>query len=708
MKEETVKKLKAFLHDPIDKAFNIQFHRMKAQEYAQIFDIHDIEDEDTKKADHISSAADRITFQKEVSVNFNKQAELTHPLGSGRVKLTGPEYGFLSPAYEEVENLLKIVFNELKNESSGQPKLPLLTLWRNLTEKLRDFELKKFKLGNLWNLLPADTRIPDHSILDHCWLSSAIAGSLPDPAFLKFSFGPVQNFVLASKRTEDYWAASYILSYLCSRAIEVIIEKFGPEHIIFPYLHGQPLIDLCFQKKYSIPYQNPYSIKTPSLSNIIFALLPNSQAKETAEKMKTTIHLVFEEIGDSIKKQFHEFLHDQQIEQIWQEQVDGFFEVYYSIYPWPIDTSKVIENYELVCGKKPDVEEGVFKNNHGNYWMPMYKILDLAFNSRKNLRNFWQIQIKSNLSKCSMCGEREVLAKNGIKNQKELREFWGRIGKSQQSYFKIDKDGRDRLCAICFIKRMAGEHYFRDKVFNNKSETYPSTGTIAALSFKLNLLGFHNNPEIVCKVDQYNKLLGNIGIKGTFNWRDIELLRNSLDKIKDNAIRNIFDEFFSIDGHWVYIESFKEKSLMEQGIIATNHKDIINKIKKLLNEIYELANDSPSKYYAIISMDGDRMGKWLSGTHENWPLWKDVLHSEAIPAVDPNIIDKKRNLSPSIHSFISKTVSYFSLILVRDIVEKQFPGKLVYSGGDDVLAFVPIDVALSVSEKIRFTFSGNI
>jgi CRISPR-associated protein Cmr2 len=33
------------------------------------------------------------------------------------------------------------------------------------------------KLGALWNLLPADTRVPDHSIWDHLDLTSAFAGA---------------------------------------------------------------------------------------------------------------------------------------------------------------------------------------------------------------------------------------------------------------------------------------------------------------------------------------------------------------------------------------------------------------------------------------------------------------------------------------------------------------------------------------------------
>jgi CRISPR-associated protein Cmr2 len=82
-------------------------------------------------------------------------------------------------------------------------------------------------------------------------------------------------------------------------------------------------------------------------------------------------------------------------------------------------------------------------------------------------------------------------------------------------------------------------------------------------------------------------------------------------------------------------------------------------------------------YYAILMMDGDNMGKWFSG-------------------------ENKED-----YSRISQKLAHFSQEVVPSIVETDYHGRLVYAGGDDVLAFVPVDEALKIAEELRFAFSDE-
>jgi CRISPR-associated protein Cmr2 len=50
----------------------------------------------------------------------------------------------------------------------------------------------------------------------------------------------------------------------------------------------------------------------------------------------------------------------------------------------------------------------------------------------------------------------------------------------------------------------------------------------------------------------------------------------------------------------------------------------------------------------------------------------------------------------------------FSLSVTRYIVEKKYLGKLVYAGGDDVVAFVSLEHLFEVMRELRAYFSGNI
>ncbi|WP_232467186.1 type III-B CRISPR-associated protein Cas10/Cmr2 [Anoxybacillus flavithermus] len=58
------------------------------------------------------------------------------------------------------------------------------------------------------------------------------------------------------------------------------------------------------------------------------------------------------------------------------------------------------------------------------------------------------------------------------------------------------------------------------------------------------------------------------------------------------------------------------------------------------------------------------------------------------------------------YSEVSEKLARFAQQHVPHIVEKH-DGKLVYAGGDDVLAFVPVDKALIIAEQLRFAFSDQ-
>ena len=105
---------------------------------------------------------------------------------------------------------------------------------------------RDYRLG----LLPADTRIPDHTIWNHMQIVSALAGcqhedgSAVKPAFLKVQIGPVQDFIAQARSTRDLWSGSYLLSWLMTAGLKALSGEIGPDAVVFPNLRGQPLFDL--------------------------------------------------------------------------------------------------------------------------------------------------------------------------------------------------------------------------------------------------------------------------------------------------------------------------------------------------------------------------------------------------------------------------------------------------------------------------------
>jgi CRISPR/Cas system-associated protein Cas10 (large subunit of type III CRISPR-Cas system) len=124
------------------------------------------------------------------------------------------------------------------------------------------------------------------------------------------------------------------------------------------------------------------------------------------------------------------------------------------------------------------------------------------------------------------------------------------------------------------------------------------------------------------------------------------------------------------------------------------------------------------KYFAVLALDGDEIGKWVSG--EKMPTFASQLadYTDAGGQVRHGakvyferngmggFLDAQRPLSPAYHLQFSEALSNFALRCVRPIVE-AFDGRLIYAGGDDVLALLPADTALACASALRQAFRGE-
>ena len=86
----------------------------------------------------------------------------------------------------------------------------------------------------------------------------------------------------------------------------------------------------------------------------------------------------------------------------------------------------------------------------------------------------------------------------------------------------------------------------------------------------------------------------------------------------------------------------------------------------------------PPGYYAILAADGDHMG--------------DLINT--ITTIDA-------------HRSVSKTVAAFAQEAAR-IVEDQYQGAMIYAGGDDVLALLPLHTVLDCAQKLAALFDETM
>ena len=123
------------------------------------------------------------------------------------------------------------------------------------------------------------------------------------------------------------------------------------------------------------------------------------------------------------------------------------------------------------------------------------------------------------------------------------------------------------------------------------------------------------------------------------------------------------------DGHLLFEERLAE--YLDEGPLS----DAREALRTFLKAAFGV--ERPSPYYALLLADGDRMGKVID--HIETP-------------------ERHRELSQKLAVFAKKA---------REIVEAD-DGWLIYSGGDDVLAFVPLHTVLSCAKHLADAFADKM
>ena len=289
-----------------------------------------------QRADWWAAAADRPQWpMQEITVTTKKGEEKTFGVAHwAQVRwankpvlihpLTGDTFHLKKLDDTDFQEIKGRAFSHLstllmRNDGVTDFKSTLLAMWRfgpELTE-----ENDNGKLGALWKLLPADTRVPDHSIWDHLDLTSAFAGAFAadqtseqkgEVALLTLAIGPVQPFIASARKMEDLWAGSHLLARLSWEAMRVVAEQLGPDAILFPRLRGVPQVDLWLRDECGLPKElfedcewnkgstdsNP--LFAAALPNRFVAVVPASQAKKLAEAVQSQVRQWLQDKGQEV------------------------------------------------------------------------------------------------------------------------------------------------------------------------------------------------------------------------------------------------------------------------------------------------------------------------------------------------------------------------------------------------------------------------
>jgi len=239
------KKFDAYLHDPPEKVLDLAWHKKRAENYEAGLGLEDSEFH--RECDHTAAAADRLPWPRWQFLEsaFDGQANFfKHPLG-GTTAEAKPA-GFRIRPYASADLAHDRAWDQRPRLNHGDDCAQFFAFWRFFrwwASDQRDSRLA---------FLPADTRLPDHTIWSHNSIVSAlqacVTGEGKDArcrsAFLLFQIGPVQDYIAQARRTLDLWSGSYLVSYLIGCGLRHIALNYGPDNVIFPNLCGQPIFDL--------------------------------------------------------------------------------------------------------------------------------------------------------------------------------------------------------------------------------------------------------------------------------------------------------------------------------------------------------------------------------------------------------------------------------------------------------------------------------
>ncbi|HBT97191.1 MAG TPA: hypothetical protein DEB25_05975, partial [Desulfobulbaceae bacterium] len=193
-----------WLHDPVHKIFDIRRHESLAQDLANLLDITAPGKDVYQKADMMASGLTRAALSgykpdaaQNGAVDFSASPLVTHPLipktlnlSVGNADINGIHDALkellthdlgLGKTLEELwampedERPLSAFFDR-RNTPEEWAQALYFYLFFSLKKRLR--QKNTSDLGSSWDLLPADSRMPDHPVWHHLGLTSAIGSAL--------------------------------------------------------------------------------------------------------------------------------------------------------------------------------------------------------------------------------------------------------------------------------------------------------------------------------------------------------------------------------------------------------------------------------------------------------------------------------------------------------------------------------------------------
>jgi CRISPR-associated protein Cmr2 len=747
-------KIFAYLHDPPDKPLALGRaggHAAWGRELAGMLGAAPAAleaarwDDLVARADRLAAGADRTGLLPRVPVTL---AELRHPLSGEPIDLVEARLDLRDAALREsAERALREEVGKIREATADDPQAAFLALWGILPERLRarpDSDPPGRELRGAWDLLPAETRMPNHPVPAHDALVSALTTVLAETdraAALTVTIGPVQRFIVQARRTSDLWAGSVLLAQAVLHAVRPVVEALGPDHVIFPVLRSSGaflgwLLDASPWAARLRPAwpaaERPAWREAGGLPNRFVAVVPAGRARELAERCEAAVMEWWEgEVGQAAK-----WLEDRAPDlagytAMAVAQARGHLRVTWAASPWPLAEQledggpASAEAAWLRNGALPDTlaryleviraardagtDPRPFGPNGGLLYTAAYDGVERLVGAVKGTPR--AVPRDEGGLKCSLCGERAVVP--AFVPFAEQKARWGRV---REALGAAGHEGLLRrgeaLCGVCWAKRRFGME-------RRAPAGIPSTAEIAASPFKRAVLQKLDAGKAASPlVEAVRALCDEAERDGRFAQAFVvpALVRNK-------SASGLAGRFARVEGEVLLTHPREDRDPDERPVPPALIRAAAH-LRKVARKVARQDGIAPPRpYLAVLVLDGDEMGKWLSG-EKALPLRRYLargvateLEAELAPRGLATLLDTPWPMTPALHAAFSEACGVFSQRTARRTVEAEDAlGVLVYAGGDDVLALLPagfdrdlgLEPATETARRLRFRFSGHV
>ncbi len=582
---------------------------------------------------------------------------------------------------------------------------------------------------------PADTRVPTHTVFDHLYATASAVNWVADGrvcgilAFLDLA--SVQEWLRASRRLSDMWAASWLASALAWATVRGLVETYGPDILVLPTARLNPFYLLWLanelrERGASRALQELHGVlEETRLAGTVIRVEERGGKRyyiPVYPVMPVTVTLMLpcsiddpeEVLVDSYQSYWARIVEELEG---WfgSEMVGKLLKLVEREPPLPIRVAHVGVNAES-ADFKGFVEKaaGGFsflrsKPERLLYVYALHKLLEKARKlsmasaiagvgySAKLTEEAWKARRR--YRECTMCSRRPALPEESLDPLRERGVV----------------DEHEHLCPYCLVKRLVGRGLL-------PASLGLIHGSLASLA-QVRLPSLTVN--VVASLDAVIRVCGLAGLPLT--EPTVENLRSCLDKLREvyrdvsvegcpkpDSIEDVFELYFRTPGCAV--------KLLLEVVRKLSGRDV--KVKDV-----EASLRLSSRYYAIVYADADGVGDAIFGfiglagedTEGYWRMVRDaVADGKAREALDPSMLasavssiakaldgGRRERVpvtipTPAYHSALS--MALMGSALTDTAIVRALGGLLVYAGGDDMIAIAParsLEVATSVAGKGR-------